>query len=65
MSTLLLTHSACLNHQMPLGHPERPDRLRAVERVLEHERFQALHREPAPMAELEAIARCHPMDYIE
>ncbi len=65
MSTLLLSHAACLNHQMPLGHPERPDRLRAVERVLEAERFQTLHREEAPMAELEQIALCHPMDYVE
>jgi acetoin utilization deacetylase AcuC-like enzyme len=65
MSTLLLSHAACLNHQVPMGHPERPDRLRAVERALEVERFQPLIREEAPIADLEAIARCHPMDYIE
>ena len=28
--TLLLTHTACLDHVTPPGHPERPDRLRAV-----------------------------------
>ena len=28
--TLLLTHTACLDHLTPPGHPERPDRLRAV-----------------------------------
>jgi len=65
MPTLLLTHPACLNHVTPMGHPERPDRLRAVERILEHERFQTLAREEAPMASLETIALCHPMDYIE
>jgi acetoin utilization deacetylase AcuC-like enzyme len=65
MSTLLLTHSACLDHLMPLGHPERPDRLRVIERTLEHERFQPLHREQAPRAELETIALCHPLDYVE
>ncbi len=65
MSTLLLSHAACLNHQTPAGHPERPDRLRAVERALEAERFQPLIREEAPIADLETIARCHPMDYIE
>jgi acetoin utilization deacetylase AcuC-like enzyme len=65
MSTLLLTHTACLNHIPPMGHPERPDRLRAIERILEAEPFQMLAREQAPAASLEAIALCHPMDYIE
>jgi acetoin utilization deacetylase AcuC-like enzyme len=65
MTTLLLSHPACLNHVTPLGHPERPDRLRAIERALEHEKFQTLAREQAPMADLAAIARAHPMDYVE
>src|SRR5437764_592838 len=65
MTTLLLSHPACLNHLMPMGHPERPDRLRAVERALEHEKFQTLAREQAPMASLEMIALAHPMDYVE
>jgi acetoin utilization deacetylase AcuC-like enzyme len=64
MSTLLLSHPACLEHLTPAGHPERPDRLRAVERALEAEKFQTLARERAPMAPLETIALCHPMDYI-
>jgi acetoin utilization deacetylase AcuC-like enzyme len=65
MSTLLISHPACLNHLTPLGHPERPDRLRAIEQALEDERFQALAREQAPVAPLEIVALCHPMDYIE
>jgi acetoin utilization deacetylase AcuC-like enzyme len=65
MSTLYITHSACLDHLTPAGHPERPDRLRAIEQALEDERFQTLAREKAPMAEMETIALCHPMDYIE
>ena len=64
MPTLLVTHSACLCHLTPAGHPERPDRLRAIDRALESERFQMLGRMQAPTAELDAIARCHPMDYI-
>ncbi|HSZ96700.1 MAG TPA: histone deacetylase family protein, partial [Bradyrhizobium sp.] len=44
MSTLLISHPACLQHIVPQGHPERPDRLRAVERALEAEKFQALAR---------------------
>jgi acetoin utilization deacetylase AcuC-like enzyme len=65
MSTLLISHPACLDHLTPPGHPERPDRLRVVERALEDERFQALARAQAPMAEPETIALVHPMDYIE
>ncbi|MGH6684106.1 MAG: histone deacetylase family protein, partial [Pseudolabrys sp.] len=65
MSTLLLSHPACLNHLTPAGHPERPDRLRAIEQALENERFQILAREHAPRAPLDVIALVHPMDYIE
>jgi acetoin utilization deacetylase AcuC-like enzyme len=65
MSTLLVTHPACLHHLTPMGHPERPDRLRAIERVLEAERFQTLARVQAPAASDETIALCHPPDYIE
>jgi acetoin utilization deacetylase AcuC-like enzyme len=65
MTTLLLSHPACLNHLMPMGHPERPDRLRAIERVLEQEKFQSLAREQAPMAALETVALAHPLDYVE
>jgi acetoin utilization deacetylase AcuC-like enzyme len=64
MTTLLITHPACLDHLTPAGHPERPDRLRAIERALEHERFQLLARAEAPAAALETIALCHPMDYV-
>ena len=65
MSTLLISHPACLNHLTPPGHPERPDRLRVVEEALADERFQLLAREQAPMAEAEIIALVHPMEYIE
>jgi acetoin utilization deacetylase AcuC-like enzyme len=64
MSTLLITHPAFLEHLTPLGHPERPDRLRAIERALEAEKFQTLARSQAPLASLETIALCHPMEYI-
>ena len=65
MSTLLIAHPACLNHLTPPGHPERPDRLRAIERALEAEKFSDLAREQAPLAELATVALAHPMDYVE
>ena len=65
MSTLLITHPDCLEHRVPTGHPERPERLRAIENALEIEKFQSLARAQAPKAPLDVIALCHPMDYIE
>ncbi len=64
MSTLFVTHAACLNHLTPAGHPERPDRLRAVEQALEQEQFQDLARMEAPLASFETIGLCHPLDYV-
>lgn len=64
MTTLLITHPASLNHLNGPGHPERPDRIRAVESALEEEKFQSLVRLQAPLADLETVALCHPMDYI-
>ncbi len=65
VTTLLISHPACLSHDMGEGHPERPDRLRAVERALEAETFQMLARDPAPRGEIAAITRVHPVDYVE
>jgi len=64
MSTLLITHPACLDHLTPRGHPERPDRLRAIEHALEAEKFQSLARAEAPRASLEVIGLCHPIEYV-
>jgi acetoin utilization deacetylase AcuC-like enzyme len=65
MPTLFITHPACLDHLTPPGHPERPDRLRAINEVLGGPEFSALKRAEAPAAPLETIALCHAMDYIE
>ncbi len=65
MSTLYVTHPACLDHLTPAGHPERPDRLRAIEQVLEQEQFQELARMQAPAASFETVALCHPLDYVK
>src|ERR671913_115777 len=63
MTTVYFHHPATLEHQTPLGHPERPDRIRAIERALEHERFAPLAREMAPMASTEALLLAHPEPY--
>ena len=65
MTTLLITHPACLEHEMGEGHPDRPDRLRSIERAFEAEAFQMLARDVAPCADVAPIARVHPSEYIE
>jgi acetoin utilization deacetylase AcuC-like enzyme len=65
MTTLLISHDSALRHATPLGHPERADRYRAIMAVLEEEPFADLAREPAPEGELMAIARVHPMAYVD
>ncbi len=65
MATLLLTHPSFVDHETGPGHPVRPDRIRAVQKVLEHEMFADLVREEAPMGDLEAVGRAHPTRYIE
>lgn len=65
MSTLYLTHDVCIEHDTGPGHPERPDRLRAIKKVMTHELFNDLVRADAPMAEVTEIERAHPGEYIE
>ncbi|WP_407519858.1 histone deacetylase family protein [Methylobacterium oryzisoli] len=65
MTTLYLCHPASLDHATPTGHPERPDRIRAIERALEDERFSPLVREQAPRAELAAAALAHPQAFVD
>ena len=60
MTTALITHPACLEHVMPSGHPESPDRLRAVLAALDAPDFTRLLREQAPQATMEQIALAHP-----
>jgi len=65
MTTRLYTHPVFLDHLTPTGHPERPDRLRAIERVLEDERFSLLERTLAPRGAEESILAVHPREFVE
>lgn len=65
MTTLLVTHPAYANHITPVGHPERVDRVRAVERALTDPLFDPLVRVDAPPASIDMIEACHPRTYIE
>jgi acetoin utilization deacetylase AcuC-like enzyme len=65
MTTLLLTHRASLDHLTPPGHPERPDRIRAVDQVLSEGRFDKLVREEAPEGTLDLVRLCHDEHYVD
>lgn len=64
LSTLLLRHDSSLDHDTGPSHPERPDRIRAVDAALADARFDALSREDAPWGEAKAIVRVHPQAYV-
>jgi acetoin utilization deacetylase AcuC-like enzyme len=67
MTTLLLTHPAFIEHDTGPGHPERPDRMRAIDKVLAHDVFKDLKREEAPLREDvdEHIERAHPIAFLQ
>jgi len=64
MTTLLLSHQACLDHETPPGHPERADRLRVVNQVLAEPRFDRLVRGQAPEGTLDLVTLCHNENYV-
>ena len=65
MTTLLLTHPSTLDHLTPPGHPERPDRIRAVDQVLAEQRFDKLVRGEAPEGSLDSVTLCHNEHYVD
>lgn len=65
MTTALLTHPDGLTHVTPPGHPERVDRLKAINATLADPAFDALLRVEAPEATREDLLLAHPARYID
>lgn len=67
MPAQLITHPSFVDHDTGYGHPERPDRMRAIDKVLAHEMFKDVKRAEAPLREdvEERIGLAHPRTYIE
>jgi acetoin utilization deacetylase AcuC-like enzyme len=65
MTTLLYSHPDVALHDMGPGHPERPDRVRALLERLDGPQFTALVRRPAPEVTREAVERAHPAAYLD
>jgi len=65
LATLLFHHPAFLGHATPPGHPERPDRLRALHAALEGPDFAALDRREAPLADPDVALLAHPQRFVD
>jgi acetoin utilization deacetylase AcuC-like enzyme len=61
MTTVLITHPAFLNHDTGEHHPERPDRMRAIDKALSADTFNVLLHREAPLRDDDAtyIAMAH------
>ncbi|MBB3392428.1 acetoin utilization deacetylase AcuC-like enzyme [Rhizobium sp. BK275] len=64
MSTRLYEHPIFLEHVTPSGHPERSDRIRALNVALEHPNFERLDRKEAPQANEDAVLLAHPEEHL-
>jgi acetoin utilization deacetylase AcuC-like enzyme len=65
LATLLVEHPIFIAHEVPPGHPERPDRIRAITEALSDERFDAVIRRAAPAAPVEIVALAHEQAHID
>jgi acetoin utilization deacetylase AcuC-like enzyme len=64
LATLLVSDPIFLEHQVPQGHPERPDRLRAIATALAVAQFDGLVRMAAPGADDATLATAHEESYV-
>ena len=67
MTTMLITHPSFQHHDTGPGHPERADRMRAIDQMLGHDAFRGLVRREAPLRDdaEQWIALAHPASHIE
>jgi acetoin utilization deacetylase AcuC-like enzyme len=59
MTTFLVTHPDCIDHDTGTGHPESPARLSAILKALEEPEFRSLARREAPLGSPADVARVH------
>jgi acetoin utilization deacetylase AcuC-like enzyme len=65
MATLLVSQRNFESHVTPAGHPERPDRIRAIEEALRPDLFPDLLRKDAPSGDLSLADLVHAPGYIQ
>lgn len=65
MTTRLYQHPICHEHVNSPGHPERPERLDAIEAALSAPKFATLDRQTAPKADAALFSLAHPQSHID
>lgn len=65
MTTLIYTHTACLDHRPGPHHPESPERLQAVLQALKAPEFADVRWRDAPMGTFEQVLLIHTPDYVD
>ena len=65
MATRYFEHAVFKEHVTPPGHPERVDRLRALEQALTADAFADLDRVEAPRADERAVLLAHPESFLD
>jgi acetoin utilization deacetylase AcuC-like enzyme len=65
MTTLLVSQRNFESHVTPAGHPERPDRIRAIEEALNADAFLGLVRKDAPAGDLTLADLVHAPGYLQ
>jgi len=64
MTTHLYTHEIFVEHLVPDGHPERPDRIRSVAEALSADTFGGLKRFETTMADEDTFLYAHPESHV-
>jgi|TARA_R110002096_G_scaffold415163_1_gene616728 acetoin utilization deacetylase AcuC-like enzyme len=65
MTTALITHSDCLDHVSPPGHPECVERLSVILAALSEPEFKTLLRVDAALATMQQLELVHTKEHIE
>ncbi len=65
MKTLFYSHDSFIDHAVPEGHPERPDRMRALKRAFADPAFDTLTRHASPVCTEAQLTLAHPQQYVD
>ncbi len=65
MKTRFYSPEICLEHRNAPGHPERPERLKAIAKALAGDEFACLERVEAPAADPQTYLLAHPKAYVD
>lgn len=65
MTTRVYSHAACLDHRPGPGHPESPERLKAVLRALQAPEFASLEWRDAPAGTREQLLLIHDQAFVD